>query len=406
MTTRMAARAINLNTTVHVAPAKEQISLGGGYAFADMLPDVTRAATEAAGSFRTTSLQYGPLRGLPELRDAIVGLLASEGVETARDNILIVNGAKSGMELALKVFIEKGDGIVVTRPNYATALHIFRNHEASLHEIGMDGDGLLTDELESRLRRMRESGAPLPKLVYTVPDFHNPTGVTLSAERRRRLVELAEEHDFYVIEDDPYRHIRFEAPPPLPPLQSFDAAGRVIGLGTVSKIFAPGIRIGWVNASPDIVARMAALKSDGGCSPFVQRIVESMLRTGEIARHTRELSSELRDHRDAMMQALREHLPQLTFTPARGGYYLWAQLPDGIDCDVLTAEAGRNGVTIFSGRPYFADAQTRNFIRLCFSNSRPAEIQQGIAILGDVVRRNHNFSTMSATAAGNAGQFD
>jgi 2-aminoadipate transaminase len=404
-TTRLAARAVALNTAVHVAPDKNQISLGGGYAFADMLPDISTAAVEAARAFRTTSLQYGPLRGLPELREEVVKFLAEDGVETTKDNILIVNGAKSGMELALKLFVEKGDSIVVSRPNYATALHIFRNHEVSFVEIDMDSDGMLTDQLERTLERMRDQGAALPKLLYTVPDFHNPTGITLSEPRRIRLLELAEEFDFHIIEDDPYRRIKFEGQF-LRPLQSFDTKDRVIGVGTVSKIFAPGIRIGWANASKDIIARMAAMKSDGGCSPFVQHIVAAMFRSGEIARHTQALSVELKTHHDTMVKALREHLPQLTFTPARGGYYLWVQLPDTIDCDVLAEEAELSGVTIFSGRPYFADGEPRNHIRLCFSTSRPADIERAIKILADVIRRLHNSSSPRGSAAVHSDHFD
>jgi 2-aminoadipate transaminase len=404
-TSRLASRAANLNTAVHIAPDKDQISLGGGYAFAEMLPDIGEAAVEAARVFRKTSLQYGPLRGLPELRDEVVKLLAADDVDTTSDNILIVNGAKAGMELAMKLFIEKGDGIVVTRPNYATALHIFRNHEASFIEIGMDHEGLKTEELETTLKDLKSRGAPMPKLLYTVPDFHNPTGITLAEGRRRRLVELAEAYDFYILEDDPYRHITFGGPP-LRPIQSFDTNGRVIGVGTVSKIFAPGIRIGWVSASQDIIARMAAMKSDGGCSPFVQHIVLSMLKSGEIERHTRELSAELKVHHDVMVKALHEHLPNFKFLPARGGYYLWAELPAGLDCDVLTAEAEQSGVTIFSGRSYFADRKSRNFIRLCFSNSKPAEIERGIEILAGVVKRLHNSANLNQLATAAADHFD
>ncbi|WP_245465063.1 MULTISPECIES: PLP-dependent aminotransferase family protein [unclassified Mesorhizobium] len=370
-----------------------------------MLPDIGEAAVQAASVFRKTSLQYGPLRGLPELRTEIVKLLGEDGVQAAIDNVLIVNGAKAGIELALKLFIEKGDTIIVTRPNYATALHIFRNHEASFLEIGMDGDGLIPEELERKLNDLRIKGAAIPKLLYIVPDFHNPTGVTLSEARRRRLVELAGVFDFYIIEDDPYRHVTFGGPL-LHPIHAFDNDGRVIGVGTVSKIFAPGIRIGWVHASKDIIARMAAMKSDGGCSPFIQYIVTSMLRSGEIKRHTQELSAELKVHHDTMVRALQEFLPELKFIPARGGYYLWAQLPDGMDCDVLATEAEQSGVTIFSGKPYFADRKTANFIRLCFSNSKPAEIERGINILSDVVKRLHNSANATPMATASASHFD
>jgi 2-aminoadipate transaminase len=402
---RLAARAARLNTAVHVAPKKNQILLGGGYAFPEMLPDVSVVAAEVAREFRTSILQYGPLMGLSELRDAIVAFIASDGINVTTDNILITNGAKSAMELALKVFIEKGDTIVVSRPNYATALHLFRTHEASLLEVDMDEDGLRTDLLEERLVGFRQEGRQIPKLVYVVPDSHNPTGITLSLDRRRRLVELAEEFDFYILEDDPYRRIHFEGDL-LPPLQALDRNARVIGAGTVSKVFAPGIRIGWANAAPDIIARMAALKSDGGCSPFTQKIVASMMKSGELTRHSQEVSAELCMHRDVMIRALRSHWPEVRFSTPKGGYYLWVELPPGLDCDLLTSEAEASGVTIFSGRPYFADAQPSNFIRLCYATSGPEDIERGIEVLGGVAKRLHNLAGAGLASAPAIGHFD
>ena len=384
--TRYAARVPSVSTAIHVAPLPSQISLGGGYAFPDMLPDISQVAADVAREFRVQSLQYGPLMGVPELRAEIVRLLGEDGIRATPDNILILNGAKNGLDLALRLFVEKGDGVIVSRPNYATALHIFRNHEASFVEIDMDPDGMRTDQLEETLRLMRARGQPLPKMLYVVPDFHNPTGITLAEPRRRRLVELAEEYDFVIAEDDPYRRIKFEGDF-LPPIQSFDTHGRVIGLGTVSKIFAPGIRVGWANAAPDIIKRMAAMKSDGGSAPFTQRIVASLLKSGAVARHVSTLSLELKLHRNTMIESLRAHLPGVKFTVPRGGYYLWVELPANIDCDAFAAEAEHSGVTVFSGRPYFAAAQPTNYIRLCYSNSRPAEIERGIRILKDVMRR-------------------
>jgi 2-aminoadipate transaminase len=404
-TMRYAARAANLNTAVHVAPHASQISLGGGYAFPEMLPDISKAAAEIARKYRTSTLQYGPLKGLPELRDEIVRFVADDGVSATRDNILVLNGAKNGLDLALRLFVEKGDGIVVSKPNYATALHIFRNHEASFIEIDMDEEGMRTDLLENTLQEMQTNGATLPKLLYIVPDFHNPTGITLSLHRRRRLVELAEEYNFVILEDEPYRRIKFTGDS-IAPIQAFDTNGRVIGLGTFSKIFAPGIRVGWANASVDIINRMAAMKSDGGCSPFAQQIVTEMLKTGEIARHTKELSVELERHRDAMVDALAKYLPEAKFSVSRGGYYLWVELPQGLDCDVLAAEAEASGVTIFSGRPYFADRKPGNFIRLAYSNSTPTQIDQGIKILSEVIRRLHNSAGSALTQSAAVQHFD
>lgn len=396
--TRFAARVPKKSKAVHVAPGRNQISLGGGYAFPALLPDISDIAAEVARDFRVGALQYGPLMGLPDLRDEIVRFLAADGVTTTRENILIVNGAKHGIDLALRLFVEPGDLIVVTKPNYATALHIFRNHEAKFLEITMDQDGPDVDGLERLLEDRRRRSLAMPKITYVVPDFHNPTGVTMSAARRRRLVELAETFDFMVIEDDPYRHINFSGNF-APPIKSFDRGGRVISVGTVSKIFAPGIRVGWACTTPEIVDLMAMMKSDGGCSPFTQRIVSLMMKSGRVAEHARQLSGELKIHRDVMVAALRRHLPDAKFAVPQGGYYIWIELDGGVNADELAAASERSGVTIFSGTPYFSERRPNNFIRLCYSNSTPVEIERGVEILGDVARRIANEPRAEAGAA-------
>ena len=263
------------------------IALGGGYAFPDMLPDVSLEAANAARDFRTEVLQYGPLFGLTELRDEIVRYVAQDGVYAERDNIFVLNGAKQVLDLALRALVNKGDSVIVSRPSYATALHIIGNHEASVIEIEMDEDGMKVDELEGTLQRMRSEGEPLPKLLYDVPDFHNPTGITLSEDRRRKLVDLAEEFTFFIVEDDPYRRLRYDGAP-IAPIKSFDRHGRVIGAGTFSKIFGPGIRVGWANGDADLVHRMAMRKSDGGTCPLTQRIILECLKTGKIDAHIQE----------------------------------------------------------------------------------------------------------------------
>src|SRR4051794_25718133 len=240
------------NTVASSAPAGASgnvIQLGGGYGFPDTLPDIVAEAIEAATD-RAEGLQYGPLYGLDDLRDEIVAYLRQDGIEAARENILVVNGAKHGLDLACRVFLEPGDTVIVTAPTYLTAVSILKAAEAQFLSVPQDEDGMRLDVLETALRARADAGAAIPKLLFDVPDFHNPTGITMSAERRRRLIGIAEEYGLVIIEDDPYRRIRFEGAP-VPPIKTFDTSGRVIGLGTVSKILAPGLRIGWVNAAPD-----------------------------------------------------------------------------------------------------------------------------------------------------------
>jgi 2-aminoadipate transaminase len=375
---RWAARS--RNKVSHPAASQEnQIKLGGGLGFPPTLPDIISEAVAAAEN-RSEALQYGPLFGLPDLRDAVARYLSDDGIEATRDNILIVNGAKHGLDLACRVFMEKGDTIIVSAPTYMTALSILRTHEVSFLEVSQDGDGMVVSELEAKLETRRRRGDPLPKLLFDVPDFNNPTGVTLSESRRRRLVELAVKYSFLIVEDDPYRRIRFEGEE-VPPIKSFDPEGYVIGLGTVSKILAPGLRIGWVNADVEIVRRMAAQKCDHGTNPFVQRIVAQLLDNGKVDDHIQTLRKILRIHRDTMIAAIKKYLPNVEVATPKGGYFLWLKLPGEMDGQELARHAAGHGVEVFPGQLSFAEGGPKRFLRLAYSFSTPDEITAGIAKL-------------------------
>ncbi|MCC8984695.1 PLP-dependent aminotransferase family protein [Bradyrhizobium acaciae] len=365
------------------APATKHgsvIELGGGYEFPDTLLDIVSEAVAAAES-KGETLQYGPLYGLEDLRDALVDYLRQDGIAATRENILIVNGAKQGLELACRAFLDPGDPVIVTAPTYLNAVNILNHAEAHFVSIPQDEEGMDTEILRDRLQARRDASEPMPKLLFDMPDFHNPIGVTMSAARRERLVELATEYDFVIIEDDPYRRIRFEDEP-VPPIKAFDKSGRVIGLGTASKILAAGLRIGWVNADPSIVRRMASHKSDGGTSPFLQRIAVQLFRNGKMDQHIARLSSVLRFHRDAMIDAIHDHLPGTSVSTPKGGYFLWVQLPPEIDADELVRRATKLGVSILSGRRCFAEQAPGSFLRLAYSFSTPARITEGIDRLG------------------------
>lgn len=358
----------------------ELIELGGGFDFSDELPDIVSEAI-AAAELKSETLQYGPLYGLNDLRDAVADYLRQDGIAATRENILVVNGAKHGLDLTCRVFLEPEDPVIVAAPTYLMAAKIFKHAEARFVSIPQDEEGIDTEVLSHQLQARQDAGEPMPKLLYDMPDFHNPTGIPMSAARRQRLVGLATQYDFVIIEDDPYRRIRFEGET-VPPLKAFDKSGRVIGLGTVSKILAPGLRIGWVNAEPAIVRRMAAHKSDGGSSPLLQRTIVQLFRNGKMDQHVAMLASLLRGHRNAMIDAIREHLPHTTVRVPDGGYFLWVRLPPDIDADELIRRAAREGVSIISGRLCFAEEAPGSFLRLAYSFSTPVEIVEGIKRLG------------------------
>ena len=353
------------------------IVLSSGLAYPPLLPDLVREATQAVRDRPGESLQYGPLMGLDDLRDEVAAFVAEDGVICGRENILITYGAKSALDLACRVFVEPGDRIIVTRPTYMTALQIMRCHGASFLDVGQDAEGFDTGELEVKLIRFQRNGERMPKLLFDVPDFHNPTGITTTAARRRRLVELAECYGFVILEDDPYRRLRFEGEPE-PPVKSFDRDGVVVALGTVSKILAPGLRVGWAIGPGEVIDRMAMQKADGGSNPFAQRIVAELMRGNEMARHVDELSAQMRLHRDAMVDAFAEFLPEADVRAPQGGYFLWTALPEGTDAEAVARIALDHGVEVSSGRLCFPNDVPGHHLRLAYSYVGVEAIREGV----------------------------
>ena len=360
--------------------------LSSGLAYPPCLPDVVREATSAAGDRIAESMQYGPLMGLPDMREAIVDYVREDGVEIGTENVLVTYGAKSALDLACRVYLEPGDRVIVANPSYMTGLMVMRTHGANFLCIDQDDEGLSADQLESKLKRLEANGERQPKLLFDIPDFHNPTGITMSLERRKALIDLAKAYDFVILEDDPYRRIRFEGES-VPPLKALDDANVVISLGTVSKILAPGLRVGWAVGGPGIVRRMAMQKADGGCNPMAQRIVVDLMRSNKMHHHIDEVTAEMRAHRDAMIEAFAEHLPDAKLRIPKGGYFLWAELPEGADAECVAELGIRHGVEVSTGRLCYAEDGPGNFLRMAYSFVSAQQIREGVAKLGAAYRQ-------------------
>jgi 2-aminoadipate transaminase len=374
---RYAARASRVapSTAAHDTPGV--IMFASGEAYPESLPDVSEFAHRAAVTYRTETLQYAPRFGLLELREWIAGHVAQDGIRVDADSVLVVYGAKQGLDLVAKLFLDPGDAIVVTRPTYQSALAIFHGWQVEFVEVGLDRDGMRVDELATTLAERARHGLAAPKLVYDVPEFHNPTGVTLARARREALVDLAARHGMLVVEDDPYRRIRFSGEP-VPPIQAFDSGRHVIGLGTFAKLVAPGLRVGWVIATPEVVARLAALKADGGSCPFTQRVLLEYCRAGRLEPDIRDRVRTYRAHRDVMAQAVREQLPEVSFDLPDGGYYLWLRLPEPVDGDRLAGLAEAHGVQVLPSSQFHATPGPGNHLRLAYSYASPSEIVEGV----------------------------
>ncbi|WP_034158948.1 aminotransferase-like domain-containing protein [Sphingomonas sp. ERG5] len=395
---RLARRAAGLSTAFP-APhfpselGEDVVAFDSGFAAPQLLPDLVPYAIAALTEHREETLQYSATQGQPELRGWLAELMNRDGCMLTPENLLVVNGAKHGLELICRLLLDEGDAIVVTAPTYFTAIPIFRSFGVEFIEVGQDNDGILVDELETVLRTRAAEGAALPKLIYNVADFHNPTGATMSAERRRALVALATREGIVLVEDTPYRRVRFEGETP-PSLKALDTSGHVIHVGTFSKLVAPGLRIGWVAADAAIIARLMQLKSDGGSSPLMQRILYEFGRSPAFEQHVDRVRIVYRERRDAMVAAIRAAFPDAVLHVPEGGYYVWLTLPAHVDGDVLAANAAAAGINLIAGSKFFSAGGAgsgnrvapKNHVRLSYSYATPEQIDAGVARLAQVYR--------------------
>lgn len=358
----------------------DSIAFDSGHAFPGVLPDLTAEATRALTEFRSETLQYAPRPGLTPLREWIAEYLTADGTKAAPGDILVTNGAKHAIELICKLLLDEGDSIVVTVPTYFTAIPIFRSFGVRFLEVAQDAEGLDVEQLETLIAELERKGERLPKFIYNVPDFHNPTGVTMSLARRQALVNLAARKGIYILEDSPYRKVRFEGAD-VPSVKALDPGGLVFQCGTFSKLMAPGLRVGWVATTPDMVGRLIQLKADGGSCPLTQRIIFEFCRSGRLEAHTSRIQETYRRNRDHMVAALRRDLPAATFAVPEGGYYIWVTLPEDVDGDEVTTRAAAGGATVIPGSKFLALPEAghpRNTVRVAFSHATPEEIDEGI----------------------------
>lgn len=335
------------------------------------------------------ALQYGPTEGDGRLRDELVRWMAKDGIRATREQILITTGSQQGLDLVGRVFLDPGDVVLVERPSYMAALQVFRMYRVEMVGVAQDDDGLRTDALEETLHRLARGGTR-PKLLYVVPDFQNPSGVTMSEARRRRLLALAREHRLLVVEDTPYRELRFEGTAP-PPLAALDDDGWVIYLSTFSKTLCPGMRIAWAKAREEIIQQFVTAKQgmDLCCPAFTQAIAAEFCASGALAARVPDIAALYRRKRDAMLAALeREMPPGVSWTRPQGGLFLWVRLPEGMDTEQMLRPAiEEEGVAYVVGSGFHADGGGKNTMRLNFSFPGEEEIAEGIRRLANLVKK-------------------
>jgi 2-aminoadipate transaminase len=343
---------------------------------------MTRIAQESAAE----ALQYGPTEGFRETVDCIVEVMGAEGMLPDPEDVIVTTGGQQAIDLICKALVDPGDAVICEAPTYPGAIPVFCSYQAETIQIECDADGMRIDELEAALERLDDEGRR-PKFVYSVPTFQNPAGVTMSLERRRRLVELARARELLLVEDNPYGLLRFGGDP-LPPLYQLDGGDFVIYIGTLSKILSPGIRLGWAVTPPPVMEKVVLGKqaADLCTSTLTQYFVREYFREGNWRQYIESLIGIYRSRRDAMVEALELHFPaQATWTEPDGGLFIWATLPSYIDTSDLLAKALRENVAFVPGQAAYVDGRGRNSMRLNFSAGNEDEIREGIRRIGKVI---------------------
>ena len=363
-----------------VASKPEVVSLAGGMPFVDVLPpgDMLQVVGEALERYGPSALQYAGGQGHLPLRERLAELMAAEGVEANPDDVVVTTGAQQALDLLGKIFIDPGDLIAVEAPAYVGALTAFGAYEPRYLQIDLDDEGMVVDQLEEALVR-----GDRPTFVYTVPNFGNPAGVTMSRDRRERLVALCREASIPIIEDDPYGLLRFEGDP-LPCLRTMDPEN-VIYLGTVSKVFSPGVRVGWALAEQSVIQRLILAKeaADLCGSSFTMLVTERYFAGERWRRNLTAFVDIYRERRDAMVEALDEHFPaDASWTHPAGGFYVWATLPRWVDAQAMLAAAVEHRVAYVPGTAFYPDGRGTNQMRLAFCHPPEDRIREGIARLG------------------------
>ena len=381
-------RSSAMRDLMEITARPEVISLAGGLPDTSTFPPESFAAqmTRIAQESAAQALQYGPTEGFAETKECIREVMRAEGMDPDPEDVIVTTGGQQAIDLVAKTLVDPGDVVIAEAPTYPGAVPVFCAYQAETLQVGVDEHGMRVDELEELLDRLAADGRR-PKFIYSVPSFQNPAGVTMSAERRRRLVEIARERELLVLEDNPYGLLRFGGEPE-EPLYKLDGGDYVLYLGTFSKILSPGIRLGWLCAPPPVMEKIVLGKqaADLCTSTLTQFFVHEYFGEGRWREYVSDLCGIYRERRDAMLGALERFFPAgATWSRPDGGLFLWATLPPYIDTTDLLAKALRENVAFVPGAAAYVDGRGGSSMRLNFSASEPAEIEEGVRRIGAVV---------------------
>lgn len=357
------------------------ISFAGGLPAPELFPvkEMKAAVDKVFEEHGQEAMQYGAAKGVTALREVIQQhVKEKEDVDSELDNVLVTTGSEQALDLVGKAFVDPGDTVLVEQPTYLCALDVFRSYGANFASVEMDEDGMKMDALEEALK-----ANPNTKLIYTVPNFQNPTGRTMTEERRKQLAELAEKYDVYVLEDNPYGEIRF-AGQHVPAVKSFDKSGHVLYMSTFSKTLAPGFRLGWLVADEDVVNKLTVLKqsADLHTDNLAQFAVAQFFADNDVDAHVKEISALYGKRKDLMLEGIKKYFPEgVKYTDPEGGMFLWVEVPGVDDTVELFKECLEHDVAFVPGDPFFAGEVQPGAFRLNYSNMKEDQIEVGLSTL-------------------------
>lgn len=379
-------RASEIRSLFAVASRPEVVSLAGGMPNINSLPldflaDLSARIMRENGA---KALQYGSGQGEIFMREQIVEVMRYDAIHAHPDDVVITTGSQQALDLVTEIFIDPGDVIVAEAPSYVGALGVFRAYQADVVHVPMDDDGLIPATLDSTFTELKRQGRRV-KFLYTVPNYHNPAGVTMSLERRPQIVEICKRHNVLILEDNPYGLLGFDSDP-LPALKSYDP-DQTVYLGSFSKMFGPGYRIGWA-AAPHAVREKLVLASESAIlcpTMWGQMTMTAYLSEFDWYTQVKQFRGEYKDRGNAMLSALAEYLPQCRWTTPSGGFYTWVTLPEGLDAKAMLPRAVTNLVAYVSGTAFYADGQGADHMRLSFCYPTPERIKEGVRRLANTV---------------------
>lgn len=378
-------KASEIREILKLSERKEVISFAGGLPAPELFPieEMKKVAVKVLEDMGEEALQYSTTEGYNPLRKQIASRMKKFGIETSAEEILITSGSQQGLDFSGKIFLNPDDVVIVESPSYLGAINAFKAYECKFVEVPTDENGMIMEELDRILNETENV-----KFIYVIPDFQNPTGKTWPVERRKEFIKLANKYDVPVVEDNPYGELRFEGEIP-PSIKSFDTEGRVIFLGTFSKTFTPGLRMGWVNARDELLNKYIMVKqgADLQTNSMTQRELSVFLDMYDLDAHIEKIKDVYRSRRDTMMNAMKEYFPEVVqYTYPKGGLFTWVVFPEHINARELMAEAIKRNVACVPGGSFFPNGGHENTIRVNYSNMPEDKIVEGIKRLSEVIK--------------------